>query len=166
MYINDVVPNKDSTTNWIGLGEFTPMSKAEVLDYFGISGDLNDIISDHSLQEIPTSHGFHSTLAGDLLPYDAFIYHGEANEMSVVISFRDQTVPEYKLSEPTEKVLQSSTIDGLPVMFCGWQEKNLQAYRCEFEFESVLCSVETRNMSLNEAVEIVRTLLTKIDRIW
>ena len=159
VYVNEVVPTEKGATNWLGLGEFTTMTKPEVLDYFGISVDFEDILSDYSLKEIPTPHGFHSTLAGNLLPHDAFIYHGEGNEMSVVISFRDQTVPKYKLFEPAEKVLHDSTIDGSPVMIFGWHVENVQAYRYELEVNDALCAVETRGMSLIEGIEIVKTLL-------
>ena len=160
VYVNEVAPTENSTSNWVALGEFTPMTKQEVLDYFGINTDFDALISNLHLQEMTTQHGFHSKLDGTLIPKDSFAYHNEEEKTSVIISIQDKSVPKYRLFELTENSIHSSTIAGSPVIILGWHDEKLQAYCCEFDLGNTFCFVETRNLSLNEVVEIVKLLLS------
>lgn len=163
VYVNEVVPSKNPTTNWIALGKFTPMTEREVLDYFEINTNPDLLISDLSLQKITTQHGFHSKLDGTLIPKDSFVYYNEDKQISVIISIQDKSVPKYRLFEPTENYIHSSIIAGTSVVFLSWQDNNLQAICCEFDVGNISCSIETRNLPVSEVVLITKALLSSID---
>lgn len=159
VYVNEVVPTEKSISNWIALGEFTPMTKQDVLDYFGINTDLDSLISTFSLQEMTTQHGFHSKLDGTLIPKDSFVYHDEDEKTSVIISIQDKSLPEYRLFEPTNNSILHSTIAESSVVIFGWQDNDLQAYCCKFDIGNTSFSIETRNLPIGEVVEIAKDLL-------
>lgn len=130
---------------------FKEMTRDDVLDYFGITLDISDILPD--LQEDPDSHyGFYSFGDGSLFEEESFVYQSDRGQIVTIILYKKK-VPISSIMESYTQEMEISEIAGHDVIILHLQNHNdVDTYYAKFAMDDLGVIVIAKNMALNDFI--------------
>lgn len=156
--VNDVDDYIPAAANWFALGFLTPMTRDEVTDDFGVTIDVVNEFPELNLIEEEKEHGFFSSVKGDIIRRDQFVFRSISGDQSLVICLQEKNLPRYRIINQTADAAES-TIGNTQVMLYRWEEESGIVHYCDFSINQIDCSLYTTNLSLEQVVLIVEHLI-------
>lgn len=144
------------------VGDFAIMTRDEVLSYFYLQMRPEEMLPELDLTEVNTVHGFYSTEAGEVFPYDHFIFIDENKDINIDISLQLKGIPQVVLCQTDYFIPRQSQIAGKPVCIYHWKVDSVDYYYAEFMTETgVGIAIQTQNTETNSICSLVKYFLNQ-----
>ena len=141
---------------------YKSMTAEEVLSYFEVQLDIDELFKEYDLQEEKLGHGFYVKPDGTSNEQDFFLFQNEDKSKIIGITIQLSNSSEiYLLKEHYQDPL-CSYISGKRVYIYRYQNEENEELYCEFCFrDNVLISIRMRNMGTANLAILVDYLVNQ-----
>ncbi len=144
------------------VGNFQIMTRDEVLSYFNLQMEPAKMLPGLCLTEVDTIHGFYSTDAGNMFPYDHFIFMDDSKDVYIDIILQLNGIPQIVLCQSDYFTPRQSWICGKAICIYHWQQENVDFFYAEFmAANGVGIAIQTENTGIRSMCSLIKYFLNQ-----